>query len=95
MLRVRIRELLCRCVVAASSRIGGVLAQCAKLRQLFAETLDTTVILLSCLPEPIRNERFLNALMADSRIRLTNAALVFVIPDWRTLVASNALKADD
>lgn len=68
-------------------------ARCAKLRQLFAETLDTTVILLSCLPEPVRSEKFLNALLADSRIRLTNGALGLVIPDWRGLVANTVPEA--
>jgi hypothetical protein len=61
---------------------------CRKLRSFFAETLDTRVIALACLPKPLRNEGFLNTLTAESRTRLTNAALGLVIPDWRTLVAS-------
>ena len=60
---------------------------CAKLRQLFAQTMDTAVIVLACLPETLRSEKFLSQLTADSRVRLTNAALSFVIPEWRTLVA--------
>jgi transcriptional regulator with XRE-family HTH domain len=59
---------------------------CRKLRSLFAETLDTRVIALACLPMQIRNEGFIDQLAAESRTRLTNAALGLVIPDWRTLV---------
>ena len=60
---------------------------CAKLRQLFAETTDTAVILLACLSETLRGEKFLAKLTPDSRIRLTNEALNLVIPEWRTLAA--------
>jgi transcriptional regulator with XRE-family HTH domain len=62
-------------------------AGCAKLRELFAQTLDTTVILLACLPASLRNDNYLAQLTADSRSRLTNAALDLVIPNWRILVA--------
>jgi len=61
---------------------------CAKLRQLFAQTMDTVVIVLACLPETLRSEKFLSQLTPDSRVRLTNAALSFVIPEWRNLVAN-------
>jgi transcriptional regulator with XRE-family HTH domain len=60
---------------------------CGKLRELFAQTLDTTVILLSCLPVSLRSDTYLAQLTADSRSRLTNAALELVIADWRILVA--------
>jgi transcriptional regulator with XRE-family HTH domain len=60
---------------------------CAKLRLLFGETMDTAVVLLACLPETLRSERFISALTADSRVRLTNGALNLVIPEWRTLAA--------
>lgn len=63
-------------------------AGCAKLRQLFAETLDTTVILLACLPETLRTEKFLAQLTTESRTRLNRAALDLVIPEWRQNVAS-------
>ena len=59
---------------------------CRKLRSLFAETLDTRVIALACLPKQFRTEGFLDQLTAESRTRFTNAALILVIPDWRTLV---------
>src|SRR5664279_3782281 len=62
---------------------------CAKLRQLFSQTLDTVVILLSCLPHALRSEKYLSQLTADSRVRLTNAALSLVIPEWRTLAAES------
>ena len=62
---------------------------CAKLRQLFTETMDTAVVLLACLPETLRSEKFLSKLNADSRMRLTNAALGLVIPEWRTLAAKS------
>jgi transcriptional regulator with XRE-family HTH domain len=61
---------------------------CRKLQTLFAETLDTRVIALACLPRQLRNEGFIDQLTAESRTRLTNAALGLVIPDWRTLVAA-------
>jgi transcriptional regulator with XRE-family HTH domain len=60
---------------------------CAKLRQLFSQTMDTVVIVLACLPDTLRSEKFLSQLTADSRVRLTNAALRLVIPEWRTLAA--------
>jgi len=59
---------------------------CRKLRTLFAETLDTKVITLACLPKQLRSEGFLNQLTAESRTRLTNTALNLVIPDWRSLI---------
>jgi transcriptional regulator with XRE-family HTH domain len=59
---------------------------CRKLRSLFAETLDTRLITLACLPKQLRTEGFLDTLTPESRTRLTNAALGLVIPDWRTLV---------
>ena len=58
---------------------------CRRLRSLFAETLDTRVIALVCLPEQIRAEWFLDQLTTESQRRLTNAALSLVIPNWRTL----------
>ena len=61
---------------------------CCKLRTLFAETLDTRVISLACLPGQLRNEGFLDQLTEESRTRLTNAALGLVIPEWRTLVTA-------
>jgi transcriptional regulator with XRE-family HTH domain len=57
-----------------------------KLRALFAETLDTRLIALACLPDQLRSEGYLDQLTAESKARLTNAALTLVIPDWRTLV---------
>ena len=62
---------------------------CAKLRQLFTQTMDTAMILLACLPETLRSETFLGQLSADTRIRLTIGALGLVMPDWRSLVASS------
>jgi len=62
---------------------------CAKLRQLFAQTMDTAMVLLACLPEILRSEKFLGELSADSRMRLTTEALGLVMPDWRSLVASS------
>jgi hypothetical protein len=59
---------------------------CCKLRGLFAETLDTRLIALACLPEEVRAEGYLDHLTAESRARLTNAALGLVIPNWRSLV---------
>ena len=61
---------------------------CRKLRTLFAETLDTKVIALACLPKQLRSDGFLNQLTAESRTRLTNTALGLVIPDWRSLVTN-------
>jgi hypothetical protein len=59
---------------------------CRKLRALFAETLDTRLIVLACLPEQLRSEGYLDHLTVESRARLTSATLGLVIPDWRTLV---------
>ena len=59
---------------------------CRKLRVLFAETLDTRLIALACLPEQLRSEGYLDHLTAESRARLTSAALGLAIPNWRTLV---------
>jgi len=59
-----------------------------KLRSLFAETLDTRIIALACLPKEFRAEQFLDQLTPESRTRLTNSALGLVIPDWRTLVTA-------
>ena len=58
---------------------------CRKLQSLFAETLDTRVIALACLPKQLRAEWFMAQLTTDSQRRLTNAALSLVIPNWRTL----------
>lgn len=60
-----------------------------KLRQLFGQTVDVAVILLACLPETQRGEKFLSKLTTNSRVRLTNAALSLVIPEWRRLVAKS------
>lgn len=60
---------------------------CRKLRTLFAETLDTRLVALACLPKTLRSEGFLDHLTAESRTRLTSTALSLVIPDWRSLVA--------
>jgi transcriptional regulator with XRE-family HTH domain len=59
---------------------------CRKLRTLFAETLDTRLVALACLPKPLRSDGFLDQLTAESRTRVTSAALSLVIPDWRSLV---------
>ena len=59
---------------------------CRKLKSIFAETLDTRLIALACLPNQLRTEGFLGQLTADSRCRVTTAALGLVIPEWRTLV---------
>jgi transcriptional regulator with XRE-family HTH domain len=59
---------------------------CRKLKSLFAETLDTRLIALACLPNQFRSEGFLVQLTTESRSRVTTAALGLVIPDWRTLV---------
>jgi hypothetical protein len=59
---------------------------CRKLKSLFAETLDTRLIALACLPHQFRSEGFLAQLTAESRTRVTTGALGLVIPDWRTLV---------
>jgi transcriptional regulator with XRE-family HTH domain len=64
--------------------------RCARLRQLFAQTMDVTVVVLACLPENLRSEKFLAKLTTDGRIRLNNAALSLVIPDWRSLAAEGA-----
>ncbi len=60
--------------------------ECRKLRSLFAATLDTKVIALSCLPREFRSEAYVAQLTLESRARLTHTALDLVIPDWRTLV---------
>jgi transcriptional regulator with XRE-family HTH domain len=62
---------------------------CVELRQLFAQTMDPAMILLACLPDTLRSERFLGQLSPDSRMRLTTGALGLVMPDWRSLVASS------
>jgi hypothetical protein len=59
---------------------------CRKLKSLFAETLDTRLIALACLPNEFRSEGFLAQLTAESRSRVAIAALGLIIPDWRTLV---------
>ncbi|HEY5912028.1 MAG TPA: hypothetical protein VJA21_15600 [Verrucomicrobiae bacterium] len=59
---------------------------CRKLKALFAETMDTRVIALACLPNQFRSDGFLTQLTAESRTRVTTAALGLVIPEWRTLV---------
>ncbi len=59
---------------------------CRKLKALFAETLDTQLIALACLPHQFRSEGFFSQLTAESRSRVTTAALGLIIPDWRTLV---------
>ncbi len=66
--------------------VGPAEEDCRKLRSLFAETLDTRLIALACLPHQFRSEGFLSQLTAESRSRVTTAALGLVIPDWRTLV---------
>lgn len=63
--------------------------QCKRLRRLFAETMDVAVILLACLPEELRSEKYVARLTPDARIRLNRAALTLVIPNWRTLAAGD------
>jgi transcriptional regulator with XRE-family HTH domain len=70
-------------------------AECRKLKPLFAETLDTRLIALACLPQPLRSETFLDRLTAETRARLTNAALGMVIPDWRTLVVGKGTESNE
>ena len=65
---------------------------CANLRRLFAQTMDTAVVALACLPDELRSEGFLAQLAADSRMRLTNRALDLVIPDWRSLAANQVMR---
>lgn len=60
---------------------------CTKLRQLFAETLDTRMVLLACLPLDVRSDTYVARLTAESRTRLTRWALDIVIPQWRNQVA--------
>lgn len=67
---------------------------CVKLRELFAQTLDPSVILLACLPQILRTEDYLAQLTTDSRARLTDAALSLVIPDWRILAVQNIAPAE-
>lgn len=64
---------------------------CRRLRSLFAETLDTRLIALACLPEQLRTDDYLALLTAETRARVTNAALGLVIPDWRTLALRGAV----
>ena len=54
--------------------------------------MDTIVILLACLPDALRSEKFISQLTADSRIRLTNAALNLVIPNWRELATIRSVR---
>ena len=68
---------------------------CRKLQALFAETLDTRLIALACLPEQLRTEGYLDHLTAESRARLTNAALRLVIPNWRSLVVRDIASRTD
>jgi predicted transcriptional regulator len=70
-------------------------AERRKLKTLFAETLDTRLIALACLPHPIRSETFLDQLTSESRARLTNAALSLVIPDWRIIVLGKAVGSEE
>lgn len=64
---------------------------CRRLRILFGETLDTRLIALACLPEEFRTEDYIDYLSAESKARLTNAALGLVIRDWRTLALRNVM----
>ena len=64
---------------------------CRKLRILFGETLDTRLIALACLPEEFRTEDYLEYLSAESKARLTSAALDLVIRDWRTLAVKRLI----
>jgi transcriptional regulator with XRE-family HTH domain len=63
---------------------------CTKLRQLFAETLDTKMVLLACLPSDVRSDAYVARLTSESRARLTRRALDIVIPQWRNHVAGQA-----
>ena len=63
---------------------------CKRLRQLFAETLDTRVVLLACLPVDIRSDTYIARLTSESRARLTRRALDLVIPQWRNQAAGSA-----
>jgi len=65
---------------------------CAKLRQLFAETLDTRMVLLACLPRDVRSDRYVARMTAESRARLTRSALDIVIPKWRNHVAGQVAR---
>jgi transcriptional regulator with XRE-family HTH domain len=63
--------------------------RCARLRRLFAQTLDVTFVALACLPGTLRSEKFLSGLTADSRSELNGSALDLAIPDWRSLAADD------
>lgn len=62
---------------------------CTRLRQFFSETVDVTTIVLACLPQKLRSEKYLARLTPDARIRLNKASLNLVIPNWRTLAAGD------
>jgi len=64
---------------------------CRKLRIIFTETLDTRLIALACLPEELRTEAYIDRLSAESKTRLTSAALGLVIRDWRILAVRGVL----
>lgn len=61
---------------------------CAQVSRIFGQTLNVTVVALACLPKNLRGEKYLSSLTPDSRIRLNNAALSLVIPDWKSLAAA-------
>jgi len=65
---------------------------CRRLRKLYADTLDTRIVLLACLPPNQRTEAFLGLLTPATVSRLQSASLELVFgKEWRSKLAELAV----
>ncbi len=65
---------------------------CRRLRKLFADTLDSRIVLLACLPPDHRAEAFVELLTPATVSRLQSASLELVFGgEWRSRLAELAL----
>jgi transcriptional regulator with XRE-family HTH domain len=68
---------------------------CRRLQKLYADTLDSSIVLLGCLPPDQRTEAFLGLLTPATRSALQSASLELVFgEEWRSKLAALAV-ADD
>ena len=65
---------------------------CRRLRKLFADTLDSGIVLLACLPRDHRAEAFVELLTPATVSRLQSASLELVFgAEWRSRLAELAV----
>jgi hypothetical protein len=79
-----------------SIKLGRPLEEgCRRLQKLYADTLDSRIVLLACLPPVQRTEAFLSLLTPATLSRLQSASLASVFgEEWRSKLATLAVGGD-